>query len=153
MDLTYCGCGCSLALSHPPCPSACHVPSAAPAGDILSNCQHSPMCYSLSYCMFLWIIPSVYTVYPNCECALPLVLYPASRPSSLHSNRTTSSNNNSHLTSPLVGKGMLLLPLTSPSCYSSSIASLLSFMSSLLCFFHFGLQFIVTSTFIKCLVY
>uniref|UniRef100_A0A3P8R4U4 HOOK N-terminal domain-containing protein n=1 Tax=Astatotilapia calliptera TaxID=8154 RepID=A0A3P8R4U4_ASTCA len=37
------------------------------------------------------------------------------RPSSLHSNRTTSSNsnNNSHLTSPLEGKGMLLLSSSS----------------------------------------
>uniref|UniRef100_A0A3Q1CUN1 Calponin-homology (CH) domain-containing protein n=1 Tax=Amphiprion ocellaris TaxID=80972 RepID=A0A3Q1CUN1_AMPOC len=36
----------------------------------------------------------------------------ASRPSSLHSNRTTSSNsnNNSHLTSPLEGKGILSRP-------------------------------------------
>lgn len=50
-----------------------------------------------------------------CACVLPLVPYPAARPSSLHSNRTTSSNsnNNSHLTSPLEGKGMLLLSSSS----------------------------------------
>lgn len=54
-------------------------------------------------------------VYPQCVCVCvyPFVPSPASRPSSLHSNRTPSSNsnNNSHLTSPLEGKGMLLYPV------------------------------------------
>uniref|UniRef100_A0A8C7YT34 Coiled-coil domain containing 88A n=1 Tax=Oryzias sinensis TaxID=183150 RepID=A0A8C7YT34_9TELE len=41
-----------------------------------------------------------------------LPLHPASRPSSLHSNRTTSSNSHNHLylTSPLEGKGILSRP-------------------------------------------
>uniref|UniRef100_A0A8C5N802 HOOK N-terminal domain-containing protein n=1 Tax=Gouania willdenowi TaxID=441366 RepID=A0A8C5N802_GOUWI len=47
-----------------------------------------------------------------CVCVCLPVLHPASRPSSLHSNRTISSNsnNNSHLTSPLEGKGILSRP-------------------------------------------
>lgn len=53
VNWTYCV--CSLALSHPSCPSAWHVPSAASAGDILSNCQRAPMCYSVCLCMFVWI--------------------------------------------------------------------------------------------------
>ncbi|XP_025753185.1 girdin isoform X3 [Oreochromis niloticus] len=50
----------------------------------------------------------------------------ASRPSSLHSNRTTSSNsnNNSHLTSPLEGKGTLNGSLSRPHSESSGEFSL-----------------------------
>ncbi|XP_065815590.1 girdin isoform X2 [Labrus bergylta] len=50
----------------------------------------------------------------------------ASRPSSLHSNRTTSSNsnNNSHLTSPLEGKGTLNGNLSRPHSESSGEFSL-----------------------------
>ncbi|MED6232395.1 hypothetical protein ATANTOWER_029117 [Ataeniobius toweri] len=50
----------------------------------------------------------------------------ASRPSSLHSNRTTSSNsnNNSHLTSPLEGKGTLNGSLSRPQSESSGEFSL-----------------------------
>ncbi|TKS85824.1 Girdin Akt phosphorylation enhancer [Collichthys lucidus] len=50
----------------------------------------------------------------------------ASRPSSLHSNRTTSSNsnNNSHLTSPLEGKGALNGSLSRPHSESSGEFSL-----------------------------
>ncbi|XP_030603678.1 girdin isoform X5 [Archocentrus centrarchus] len=50
----------------------------------------------------------------------------ASRPSSLHSNRTTSSNsnNNSHLTSPLEGKGTLNGCLSRPHSESSGEFSL-----------------------------
>ncbi|XP_019109308.2 girdin isoform X2 [Larimichthys crocea] len=50
----------------------------------------------------------------------------ASRPSSLHSNRTTSSNsnNNSHLTSPLEGKGVLNGSLSRPHSESSGEFSL-----------------------------
>uniref|UniRef100_A0A3Q2QCC0 Coiled-coil domain containing 88A n=1 Tax=Fundulus heteroclitus TaxID=8078 RepID=A0A3Q2QCC0_FUNHE len=63
---------------------------------------------------------------PNrgCVFASPLVLYPASRPSSLHSNRTTSSNsnNNSHLTSPL--EGILNGRLSRPQSESSGEFSL-----------------------------
>ncbi|XP_021180137.2 girdin isoform X2 [Fundulus heteroclitus] len=49
-----------------------------------------------------------------------------SRPSSLHSNRTTSSNsnNNSHLTSPLEGKGILNGRLSRPQSESSGEFSL-----------------------------
>ncbi|XP_047206844.1 girdin isoform X4 [Girardinichthys multiradiatus] len=49
-----------------------------------------------------------------------------SRPSSLHSNRTTSSNsnNNSHLTSPLEGKGTLNGSLSRPQSESSGEFSL-----------------------------
>lgn len=39
---------------------------------------------------------------------LPSFLYPASRPSSLHRTTSSNSNNNSHLASPLEGKGTLL---------------------------------------------
>uniref|UniRef100_A0A3B3W0S8 Coiled-coil domain containing 88A n=1 Tax=Poecilia latipinna TaxID=48699 RepID=A0A3B3W0S8_9TELE len=49
----------------------------------------------------------------------------ASRPSSLHSNRTSSnSNNNSHLTSPLEGKGALNGSLSRPQSESSGEFSL-----------------------------
>uniref|UniRef100_A0A3B3WHY0 Coiled-coil domain containing 88A n=1 Tax=Poecilia mexicana TaxID=48701 RepID=A0A3B3WHY0_9TELE len=49
----------------------------------------------------------------------------ASRPSSLHSNRTSSnSNNNSHLTSPLEGKGTLNGSLSRPQSESSGEFSL-----------------------------
>ncbi|XP_044069359.1 girdin-like isoform X3 [Siniperca chuatsi] len=50
----------------------------------------------------------------------------ASRPSSLHSNRTTSSNsnNNSHLTSPLEGKGTMNGSLSRPHSESSGEFSL-----------------------------
>lgn len=50
----------------------------------------------------------------------------ASRPTSLHSNRTTSSNsnNNSHLTSPLEGKGTLNGSLSRPHSESSGEFSL-----------------------------
>ncbi|KAM9727846.1 girdin isoform 5-T8 [Menidia menidia] len=50
----------------------------------------------------------------------------ASRPSSLHSNRTTSSNsnNNSHLTSPLEGKGTVNGSLSRPHSESSGEFSL-----------------------------
>ncbi|XP_040905763.1 girdin-like isoform X1 [Toxotes jaculatrix] len=50
----------------------------------------------------------------------------ATRPSSLHSNRTTSSNsnNNSHLTSPLEGKGTLNGSLSRPHSESSGEFSL-----------------------------
>lgn len=48
---TYCG--CSLALSPPSCPSAWHVPSAAPAGDVLSNCYRAPTCHSLCLCGYM----------------------------------------------------------------------------------------------------
>ncbi|XP_058507130.1 girdin-like isoform X1 [Solea solea] len=50
----------------------------------------------------------------------------ATRPSSLHSNRTTSSNsnNNSHLTSPLEGKGALNGSLSRPHSESSGEFSL-----------------------------
>ncbi|XP_039995026.1 girdin-like isoform X2 [Xiphias gladius] len=50
----------------------------------------------------------------------------ATRPSSLHSNRTTSSNsnNNSHLTSPLEGKGTLNGSLSRPQSESSGEFSL-----------------------------
>uniref|UniRef100_A0A8C3AZ29 Coiled-coil domain containing 88A n=1 Tax=Cyclopterus lumpus TaxID=8103 RepID=A0A8C3AZ29_CYCLU len=53
-------------------------------------------------CMSLWVHVSVYIL---TVCVFPLVPYPACRPTSLHSNRTISSNsnNNSHLTSPLEG--------------------------------------------------
>uniref|UniRef100_A0A4W6F930 Coiled-coil domain containing 88A n=1 Tax=Lates calcarifer TaxID=8187 RepID=A0A4W6F930_LATCA len=71
-----------------------------------------PMCYSLCWCMLVrkhvrvYIKPNCVCVYVClCACVFPLVPYLATRPSSLHSNRTTSSNsnNNSHLTSPLEG--------------------------------------------------
>uniref|UniRef100_M4ARA5 Coiled-coil domain containing 88A n=1 Tax=Xiphophorus maculatus TaxID=8083 RepID=M4ARA5_XIPMA len=65
------------------------------------------------------------SVNPNCECVFtfPLLLYPASRPSSLHSNRTSSnSNNNSHLTSPL--EGTLNGSLSRPQSESSGEFSL-----------------------------
>ncbi|CAB1427201.1 unnamed protein product [Pleuronectes platessa] len=54
------------------------------------------------------------------------VCLPTTRPSSLHSNRTTSSNsnNNSHLTSPLEGKGTLNGSLSRPHSESSGEFSL-----------------------------
>ncbi|XP_041645135.1 girdin-like isoform X2 [Cheilinus undulatus] len=59
------------------------------------------------------------------RCRVPCSIC-TSRPSSLHSNRTTSSNsnNNSHLTSPLEGKGTLNGSLSRPHSESSGEFSL-----------------------------
>lgn len=79
----------------------------------------------VSLCMIVWT-PSLYIL---SVCVYPLIPSPASRPSSLHSNRTPSSNsnNNSHLTSPLEGKGMLLYPFTPSSTLLSNNFAAFSF--------------------------
>lgn len=71
-DWTYCG--CSLALSHPSCPSAWHVPSAAPAGDVLSKLL------ACTY-VFLFVLPhAVYCIYPNCVCVCVSFLLSLTKP-------------------------------------------------------------------------
>ncbi|XP_034753544.1 girdin-like isoform X3 [Etheostoma cragini] len=71
----------------------------------------------------------------------------ASRPTSLHKNRITSSNsnNNSQLTSPLEGKGMHLLPLTPPPFFP--LPTQLTILAFLLCYFIFFFLYLFLSCF------